>query len=54
MRPDRPMGQTTAKTGEQIKEKLKGLKAQVVALQKQARELEEHAAQPARASAMRW
>jgi len=37
------MGQTTAKAGEQFKEKLKGLKAQVVALQKQARELREHA-----------
>ena len=37
------MGQTTAKTGEQFKEKLKGLKAHVVALQKQVRELKEHA-----------
>jgi len=37
------MGQTMRKTGEGFKERLKGLKAYVVALQKQARELKERA-----------
>jgi len=37
------MRQTTGKTGEGFKEKLQSLKAHVVALQKQARELKERA-----------
>jgi len=37
------MGQTTRKTGEGFQEKLKDLKAHVVALQKQAGELKERA-----------
>ena len=43
MRLGHPVGQATTKTGERFKEKLKGLKAHVAALGKQARDLKERA-----------